>query len=398
MITNRLGYRFGRHVDKYDFVVEFNFHLGELYFMAPVLYHLFRRDRKKKSFGWWPKSRPFARICILFTNRQVWENYQKDILLLTAIQAIGCDIYCYFSGEHDSNICVQEEDCYRILENAAVLLSHIGSSVAKNMVREFDQSKPKVVLFPHTSSPALFDINSAANLNLKQRSRDTSEVLVLDEVSGAYYALQGLTHSIPLGYHMLAEPWQNLISDVIAEEKLDLAKANPFALIFSYGAREDVITEQQWIELHVSTYRTIRRVFPNLDIVLKPHPSQSEEKLRNLIEQQEMQGVSVSLENPSFLAKQASLSISYLTGGIFNALYAGTPAINYFNAYDTYENAHGGNKHNFAAIGVADTQTEIGLEQWLLGIKLGTKDNHFRRAKLELPMIETSDDLLARIS
>lgn len=372
---------------RYDFIVEFSFHIGELYFIIPFLHHLYRR----RPFRWWSARINEPRVCLLFTKPEVWEAFQADVLLQKAVARIDCDILRSFDVRDGQSTPAAGQFCKDVLKRAPMLLSHIGGSLAKRIAHTHYGDELRVVLFPHTSSPALFNLDVASRMGLKQRGDAKSAVLTPDPESAGYYQLTGIPRSIVIGYHSIAAPWRKIITQVSKQEQPQLARAKPFALVFSYGARDDVLTVEQWTELHLTTYVAIRKEFPDIKIVFKPHPSQDLDALRTLVSAQGMYGAEISLENPLLLAERAAFAVSYLTGGIFNALYVGTPAINYFNGRSTYERARGGFKHNYAALGIADVESEQDLAEWLRTVRIGKTHTHFLNEKSAIPLIETPE-------
>lgn len=377
---------------KHDFVVEVSFHLGELYFIVPLLYHIYRRR------AWFLPRRlnDSCQFCLLFTSRIVWQDFQRDVLLRRAIDEIQCEIICNFD-EGQASAEQRREACMEILVGAPLLLSHIGPSYAKALVQRDLSSVVRVILFPHTSSPALFNLEEARRTKPKNRGAQSSVVLVRDPASAEYHRLQGLHRSIVVGYHELARPWRSFVSRTRRREHHGTIPGAPFGLVFSYGVREDVLTPIQWASLHLTTYQVIRRVVPNMKVVFKPHPTQREEPLIELIERYEMIGAEISTGNSQLLAASCSFAVSFLTGGIFNAIYAGKPSINYFNGRDTYESFHGGFKHDYGALGIADVDNESDLEAWLRTARDDRASIRFTEEKSKIKRIETRGDLMCAL-
>ena len=154
---------------------------------------------------------------------------------------------------------------------------------------------------------------------------------------------------------------------------------------------------RKWRMLHRDTYQAIRDVFPDISIVVKPHPNQDTRQLRSFMNTHQWENAEISSENPMLLSKGAAFSVSFLTGGIFNTMLMDIPSINFFNARKEYAAHHGALKQNYAAFGAADVGNRVELTAALKEIEAGRLKMTFGTERNKLRRIESFRALTAKI-
>jgi len=382
-------------VSSYPIIVECSFHIGELYFMLPFL-HTIAADR------------PIA--CLLFTSRKVYLQYRQDRLLRKAVQDATIATKCLFwalfpyTKSHNPVFIILrildsiyrhflhiEDRIVQLLRGSQYCLVQIGGGQLDKIAAQQNIDCTCVIKFPHTSGPSLFDLSKAKKRTYIRRGGPNDILLVLDPASVPYYQLTGIGNFLPIGYHSLSDRWMTLVRSLVTFD-------TDYALVFSYEARNDVLPLAKWEMLHATTYEAIRRVFPEILIVVKPHPNQDVAHLRHFARKQKWTGVTISIDNPMLLSAGARFAVGFLTSGIYNSLLFDVPSVNYFNAKEEYVRARGEYIQNYEKLGVPDVETEEGLMECLRRIHRGQLIPRFAELLKRVETINSFEEFEKHVS
>ena len=372
---------------RYSAVIEIRFHLGELYFLMPFLYCV--------------APSADAPVCLLFTRKALFEQFRGDRLLSLAAERIGAVVItCFTDGLTGSSAPDTPEtrqaaarmrrDINAVLERTDLFLVQITGGYAERLLQRWPSGQPRIVRFPHTSAPALFDVDQARKQNPIQHKGAADTLLIWDPDSASYYALYGVENTVVLGYHCLRDEWLSLVEECREQRE-------PYALVFSYRPRDTILPMEKWVELHRSTYAVIREEFPDLPITIKPHPNQDPSQLEALATRFGWTNVRISVENPAILAANARFAVSFLTGGIFNTMLLDVPSINYFNAREDYVRGRGAYKQRYAELGIPDVEDEAGLRSALRSCRDTDCTTGFGDIKREIVCITSFTDFRRRV-
>ena len=373
--------------ERYAGLFEIRFHIGELYFLVPFLYCA--------EYG------PDEKVCLVFTREDVYRQFRRDRVLTRAIDEIGAVVVRCFSdhlpedGEGDNPEIREQVRQFkrritRLLERTDYLFVQIGGGYIDRLMRGRGMMHPIIVRFPHTSGPALYNVNRSQKQDLRTRAKKGETMLVWDRRTEAHYKRTGFETVIPIGYHCTTPKWLDFLETIRDDRPR-------FALIFSYYPRDDVLPLRKWRMLHRDTYQAIRDVFPDIPIVVKPHPNQDARQLRSFMNTHQWENAEISNDNPMLLSKGSAFSVSFLTGGIFNTMLMDIPSINFFNARKEYAAHHGALKQNYAAFGAADVGNRVELTAALKEIEAGRLKMTFGTERNKLRRIESFRALTAKI-
>jgi hypothetical protein len=377
--------------DRYAAVVEAHFHLGELYFLLPFLSGI--------------RYQAGERLCLLFSSRRLHDQFLAEPLLVRAAAELDADLVIVPArparplgeGRPVGRLArrliqlaawpARRRRIRAVLERTDLLITQIAQGFAEQALAG-RVKRPVIARFPHTSSPQIMNITEARKQTFRQAAHG-EPMLLLDPEARPYYELYGFRDFVILGYHALSEKWLAWVEE--------FAQHSGHAIVYSFTERDDILPAEHWEHLHRSTYRTIREVFPGIPIVIKPHPSQDLDRLRGFGEQEGWTGVEIVTEHPMVAASGARVCVSFLTGGIYNAMQLGIPSINYFTAHDAYIRGHGSYMHEFASLGALDVSDEEGLRRELERVRAGTVTQDFGERKKRIPRIGSFAEFRRRL-
>ena len=374
----------------YVAVAEVHFHLGELYFLIPF-FHAIR----------W---QPGERICLLFTSRKLYREYLADPLLVRAMSRLPIDIELLFLRKHarlgPALSLVREvyrtalrparrRRILRLMAKAEYYFAQIAGGLSESIMRPRDVLPAPIVRFPHTSSAQIINVEEAKKQTFPQIA--PGEPLMLSDPDAIpYYELWGMQRAVILGYGSLTPEWHELVDELAPE-------LPEHAVVFTIMPRDDMLPRAKWETLHRSTYETIRRVFPDVLILFKPHPNQDIEELREFIDAQGWHDVRIVSDNPMLIAPGALFSVGYLTGGIYNTMLLDIPSISYFNAREEYVAAVGSFMVAYATLGAPQVETEQDFERELRRIASGDLTIRYGAQRRAIPVVRSVAELRARI-
>lgn len=377
----------------YAGVVEVQFHLGELYLIVPFLHGIEYADDEK--------------VCLLFTSKELYEEFLSDPILSEAVRESGVDVRTSFirkprSAASHSRPRAALRELVRLAQrpghrrrtlpmiaDADVFLAQIAGGVVERIKRPKDPFPKRVIRFPHTSSAQIMDIEEAKKQKFRQmKPGDT--ILLLDPAARPYYELFGAKSSIVLGFHSLGDRWLELLERLAPPRR-------GHAVMYSFSSRDDMLPRDRWEDLHRSAYRGIRDEFGDIEIVLKPHPYQDLDDLRAFIAAEGWEGVTVTTDHPMLISWGAKFAVGFLTGGLYNSLMLDIPSINYYNARDVYRSTYGSFMQDLSAVGAGDARDDESFRRELQRVKDGTLTTDFGTQKRAIPRIRTWREFQDRV-
>lgn len=368
---------------RYAAVAEVHFHLGELYFLLPFFATI--------DFA------PGERICLLFTSRPLYRQFRADPLLMRAakrfdpvIKVVGVRRDAPENGEGRVRAWIREHVRFAVrpaqrariralLARTDIFLVQTARGLSEVVLRAGDRRPKHVVRYPHTSSPQTYNLDEARKRSFPIMYQGGA-IMLYDPLAEPYYALMGLDRPVTVGYPALGSEWQSMVaaeSDGISGH----------AMIFSLMERADLLPAGKWAEIHRSTYRSIREVFGDIPIVIKPHPQQDVRSLHALAADEGWTGVTVTEENPTIISVGARFGVGFLTGGLYNTMLLDIPSINYYTALPEYLAKHGTMMQDYPSEGVPDVGDEAGLVRELRRVATGELTCDFGSRKRAIPLV-----------
>lgn len=376
---------------RYVAAIEFSFHLGELYFWAPIL----------ATLRW----APGERVAVVFTSGQLYREFLADPLLVAAFEGIPVEVI------RAPLRAPRETSSYRraalgvlgrllirpwiparlagVVRGTPLLFAQVAGGYIERLLPR--RSVPRIVRFPHTSAAQIMDLEAARRTRFRNRILPEESMLVLDPEAVEYYRLYGAEHFVVLGYHQLSDDWIERVR-VVARDRFGLGE---HAVLFSFAARDDMLPRAKWEQLHRTAIDAIRAVYGDLPIVIKPHPNQPVEDLQALAADAGWRDVHIRTEHPMLWSVGAEVGVGILTGGIYNTHLLGIPSINYFNAQDEYAAGHGSFMQDLSLVGIPGATDEEELRNLLQRAHDGAVASDFGARRRGIPRIATWSELAA---
>ena len=113
-----------------------------------------------------------------------------------------------------------------------------------------------------------------------------------------------------------------------------------------------------------TTCQVIRKCLGDILIVVKPHPRENVDSIKEIFLEIELDHYKISNENPSVLAMGAMLSISYFGSSVLSALAMQVPAIEYFIEPTRFREAETSGSW-YRNLGIDSVETPQGLEEFI---------------------------------
>ena len=151
-------------------------------------------------------------------------------------------------------------------------------------------------------------------------------VLAFHKSMDAYWRSKGYKNIFVIGFPKFFSAWQNLINSF---NNFDIDEE--YIAIYSREADHPYyMTKQNYLYLLTESYRCIRNEFNNIKIIIKPHPREDIEYIKEIIKSKNMKNIEISYLNVAILAKNAKLTISYWSSAILDSFSFNIPGIEFF--------------------------------------------------------------------
>jgi len=137
----------------------------------------------------------------------------------------------------------------------------------------------------------------------------------------------GYTKQYAIGFPKFYKEWINLIQQYDHSEYHD----REIVVIYSRAAGHKVYMDlDKYITLLIESYRVIRKKMDNILIVIKPHPREDVNFIKELIKKYDLLNVVVSHEQAGVLARNAILTITFFSSAIFDPLSLKVPSVEFY--------------------------------------------------------------------
>lgn len=182
-------------------------------------------------------------------------------------------------------------------------------------------------------------------------------LLQLHNRSEKYMKQLGFTNQYTIGYPKFFKEW---ISAVKKYNKSEF-EGKEVALIYTRGVHTFYMDEDKYINLLASSCRVIRKKMGEVLIVVKPHPSEDIEFIKQVLGRENVANYIISMEHAAVLAKNAKIAISLYTSAILDSMSMGVPSIEYYNEANRYREVEPEGS-SFKKLGIHSVDNEQALE------------------------------------
>jgi uncharacterized membrane protein len=361
-------------------LVELSGSIGEFYFLLPFIVYLIEKESKKGGINFY----------IYINNRELLNILRNDALF-SAIRNKLRLLYIAKTKSRFLRFLVIPLKMYLyILIKVATLIFVPITRLSLPNKRSFPLKK--AIMYPHTSGPMFFSIDTNHNYWKQSRSpeknHNITSIANYASYENLYYQTKfGMKKFLNLGFHVYTADWKHFIASITS---IDF----PYIVILSYQIREENMPREDWLYLHLTTYYSIRRIFGDIQVLIKPHPRQNVEELNRLIESRELKNVSITNTNSYILGYHCVCAVGFLTSGVFNALYGGKPGANFYVSREHYEREMDLFKHEYSLVGIPDLRTEEELNTFLIEVRDGEAKSTFVSNAKKEQLVTRIDELL----
>ena len=164
---------------------------------------------------------------------------------------------------------------------------------------------------------------------------------------------------------------------------------NEYATILSRPPHSFYMTKKNYKFLLNSSIRQIINLFPNLKILIKPHPGEESELiLKNLLKKfRKNKNIEITNYNSTLLARDAKFVISFFTSAILETLIFKTPSIEYFKLHKKFFLVEPDGSP-YKNIGFRSTTKEKKLKRFLINIKNKKFNTVYKNINIKKPNLK----------
>lgn len=178
------------------------------------------------------------------------------------------------------------------------------------------------------------------------------------------YYRQGFRRFIPVGFPKFYPEWAELLSsyNMISE---------PYALVFTRPVHPIWMPRELYQQLLSETVASVRRLFPNLKLILKLHPRENREEIEEMLKGLAVTHYEISQQSSMLLASRCTFAIGFFTSAVFDAYAFSRPAVDFYKEHSAMKQGFPeGRINRILQLDTADDQQ--GLENFLERVKAGT--------------------------
>ena len=190
----------------------------------------------------------------------------------------------------------------------------------------------KILVHHHSQS-----INSAPNNDYiksvpLRKYTDTKTFLLWHKISSGYAKSQGFDNQFLLGHPIFFKEWIDIVRNFASTE----CNNKQYIVLFTRGIHQYYMEEEKYKTLLISSYSKIRKIFGEIQILVKPHPREDKEFINKIIIDQKMNNIFLTDLNLNQLSVNATCVISFWTSCILSSLALEIPSIEYFIEPDNF--------------------------------------------------------------
>ena len=307
--------------------------LGELDVILPIFCEL----TKSKSF----------KIKIIFSNSIVYKKFIKELSYVDFCKFLKIQInfsplfnkfdfrlkndklitrlkwrfFKYFFGIYfDLSFWIKN---FTIL-SSNIIMNDASSNILKGTSLDFILFKllnKKNYVYHHGHSLLQIPIKPT-----KIRINPNATVLSFHKTSNAYWEWMGYKKIYLVGFPKFYKNWITLIKEYKKYDILD-----KYILLYTRKIDDHIyMDEKTYLYLLDKSYQNIRKIFKNYKIIIKPHPREDINYIKNIITSKNMKNIEFSTLHASLLAKNSKLIISFWTSAIFDSLSLNIPTVEFY--------------------------------------------------------------------
>lgn len=233
------------------------------------------------------------------------------------------------------------------------------------IAQKLDKSK-RIFIYNHAAS-----LNFTSNVTSKVSSMGSTTLLSFHSDSNNTMMEMGYEKIYVIGHPKFYPAWGDFIKSLI-----DLSNEK-YILIYSRNIHSDCMDHEIYVKLHITTYNTIRKMYGNKKIIIKPHPKEDINALNSIIQKNKMRNVEISYAQSMYLGCMAELVIVFYSSTILDSLSLDVPSVEYYIESKNFRNIEPEGSI-YKNLGIDSVSDQKGLEEFIQEVQSG---------KYEIPII-----------
>ena len=221
------------------------------------------------------------------------------------------------------------------------------------LVNTFSKSK-KIIVYMHGHA-----IHFDSPPLKKTKYANKVKALVFHEHSIPYWNKRGFTDQHIIGYPKFFPEWINLVKDYSQKAE----KKRNFVLIYTRDIHPYYMDKDKYIKLLLSSCKIINSKFKDVDIIIKPHPRESNDFIIKILNDSNINNFKLSNDYSLVFSDSCILAFSFWTSAILDALCSKTPAIEYYIEADKFREVES-NGSLYKYIGIVSVDNKVDLEYY----------------------------------
>ncbi len=224
-------------------------------------------------------------------------------------------------------------------------------------------NEKKIFTYRHGHS---IDVSTTALRKIKFSNRVT--LLNFHKHSEHYARTLGFDNQFFIGYPKFFKTW---ISTVSRYSKNQYSKDDrKCVVIYTRGVHEYYMDKDKYEFLLVSSYKTVRSILGDVEIIVKPHPRECSSFINQIIDRVSGKNIHISSEHSAVIASNAILAISFWTSAILDSLSLGVPSVEYYIEAEKFREIEP-NGSSYKNMGVDSVSNPDSLKLFINNVVLG---------------------------
>ena len=302
--------------------------LGELDVVMPILCENLSKNK--------------IEIEIIFTVKNIYNKYLSNNFYKFSVNKLNIKVnFLYIHNKFDfkyNNFFLRKIkkllSISRSIPNVLLLISKfIKSDFLMHEHTHIDLSLPHIYFINKYFKKKFYTYHHADALrphsrNNKKTNAAFSQYLLFDEMDRNAADFMGYSNIKLIGLPTFLPKWKETIINYANE--INTEYNYEYVLVFTRSISPYYMTEFQYKNLLIETYESIRVIYGNIKIIIKPHPRENIIFVNNIINSYKLNNIIISQENSSVLLCKSLFAISFWTSCAINSLSLNIPFIEYY--------------------------------------------------------------------
>ena len=223
-------------------------------------------------------------------------------------------------------------------------------------------------IFTYHHGHAIIISSAAAEARRKVKFSDRVTLLNFHKHNERNARAQGFVNQFFIGYPKFFNTW---ISTVSKYSKAKYSKDDrKCVVIYTRGVHEYYMDKDKYEFLLVSSYKTVRSILGDVEIIVKPHPRECLSFINQIIDKISGKNIHISLEHSGVIASNAILAITLFNSCLLDSLSLGVPSVEYYIEAEKFREVEP-NGSSYRNMGVDSVSNPNSLKLFINNVVLG---------------------------